>query len=114
MSTKSQFKIPPVILQALTGWLAGAVGSILMGVVWPIAFPAIVRLDHYYGVGPSVPSLVWLGFLISSPFTLVAGIVGGRLIREGGRTEQLVAAAILGLLVAIPFTGCSFWVFTGW
>lgn len=85
-----------------------------MGVIWTVAFPAIVRLDHYYGTGPSVPSLIVLGFLVSSPFTLVAGIVGGRLIREGGRTEQLVAALVLGFLAALPFAGCSFWVFTGW
>jgi MFS family permease len=114
VSVKQQNRFPQFILHAGVGLLADAVGSLVIGVIFPIAFPSIVRLDHYYGVGPSVPWLMVLAFLVSVPFSLVGGIVGGRVIREGGRREQLMAAAILGFLAALPFGFCSFWVFNGW
>lgn len=114
MSAKQQFRLPHFIIHAGIGLLADAVGSLVVGILFPIIFPSIVRLDHYYGVGPSVPLLMVYAFCVSIPFSLVGGIVGGRLIREGGRNEQLVAAALLGFIAALPFGFCSFWVFNGW
>ena len=52
------------ISYALTGWLAGVATIVVMSVVWPLIFPAIVNIDHYYGAGPSLPVIVIIGLLV--------------------------------------------------
>lgn len=96
------------------GWVGSAVGIVVVGLVWPLILPGIVRPDHYYGSGPNLVQLMGLAILISSPAALVGGLVGGRLPREGGRTEQRLAAMILGFMASIPFAGYCLLTFSGW
>lgn len=116
VSAKPQSRFPQFILHAGVGLLGSALGSLAIGLLWPLIFPATIHPERYVGGGPSIPNLVLYlviaAFVVASPFSLVAGIVGGRIPREGGRTEQLVVAAILGFLVMLPLAGCSFWVLT--
>jgi hypothetical protein len=70
--------------------------------------------DHYYGFGPSLLTIIGLALLISSPGALAGGVIGSRLPREGGQTEQYVMAAIMGVVFALPFACMGLWFFTGW
>jgi hypothetical protein len=107
-------KIPDALRFAGWGWIGGAVGSTILGLVWPVILPGVVRVGHYYGSGPSILQLLLMAALFEAPAALVGGFIGGRLPREGGRTEQRLAAAIGGLIAAIPFAGYCFWFFSGW
>lgn len=107
-------KISRSLAFALTGWAVGAIAVVSVGLYWPTAFPAIVRNDHYYGFGPGLLSIIGLALLISSPGALAGGVIGSRLPREGGQTEQYVMAAIMGVVFALPFACMGLWFFTGW
>lgn len=107
-------KIPQPLKFALTGWVAGAVAIVGLGLYWPTIFPGIVELDHYYGAGPDLPFIIGLALLIATPGALVGGLIGSRLPKEGGQTEQSIMAAILGAILALPFGCYGLWFFTGW
>jgi len=107
-------KIHPYLLFALTGWIAGCVTILGLGVIWPAIFPGIMRGDHYYGAGPSLLSILGVALLIASPVTLMGGLVGGRLPKEGGQREQILTAIIGGIFAALPFGCAGLWVFSGW
>ena len=107
-------KIPQPLLFALTGWGAAVVATVGVGLYWPTIFPGIVELDHYYGAGPGLPLIIGLVLLVISPAALVGGLVGSRIPKEGGRTEQILMAAIIGVILALPFACYGFWFFTGW
>jgi len=117
VSVQRQMKFPQFILHAGMGLLGSALGSLAIGLLWPLVFPGSLHPERYVGGGPSIPNLVLyvmvIAFVVGSPFSLVGGIVGGRIITEGGRREQLVAAAVLGFLIMLPVAGCNFWVLTG-
>lgn len=99
---------------ALTGWVVGAIAIAGVGFAWPTIFPAIIRSDHYYGAGPSLVTVIAFAIIFASPGGLIGGIIGGRIPREGGRNEQLVMAAIMGVILALPFACSGLWFFTGW
>jgi hypothetical protein len=99
---------------ALTGWLVGAIAIVGMGFAWPSIFPAIVVVEHYYGSGPSLFTLVVFSILLASPGGLVGGIIGSRIPREGGLREQLYMAGIMGIIFSLPFSCLILWIFTGW
>ena len=107
-------KIPRALLFALTGWLVSVVAIIGIGLLWPTIFPAIVRTEHYYGVGPNLPAILGLAIIFGSPAALVGGIIGSRIPKEGGQTEQLIMASIFGVILALPFACMGLWFFTGW
>ena len=102
------------ISYALTGWLAGIVTVVVMGLVWPSVFPGIVNVDHYYGAGPSLPMIIFIASLVISPASLVGGFIGGRVTIEGGEMTQRGIAAIFGVFFAIPFACVVLMYFTGW
>ena len=93
---------------ACIGWLAGVL--VTLGLVVFVA-PSLI------GARPirSGSDLAILGLivLLVAPATLLGGLLGGRLPREGGRSVQIVMAAIIGGLFAIPFSCAALW-FTGW
>lgn len=97
------------LLWAMIGWLAGI--GITLGVGFVI-FPALTGADRAVR---SAPDLLILGIvmLVASPAALAGGLMGGRLSQEGGHRSQLVLAAILGSLFALPFSCAGFW-YTGW
>ena len=107
-------KIPRPLVFALTGWLVGAIATIGTGLSWPAIFPAIVVVEHYYGAGPSLLTIIVFGIILASPGGLVGGLIGSRIPREGGQTEQFMMAAIMGIIFSLPFACMVLWFFTGW
>ena len=107
-------KIPKLILFALTGWLVGAISVVLVGFAWPAIFPAIVVVEHYYGSGPNLLTIIGFGLTIGSPGGLLGGIIGSRIPREGGQREQFYMAGIMGIIFSLPFACLILWFFTGW
>jgi hypothetical protein len=107
-------KISQPLAFALTGWLAGLVVTVGLGFYWPTVFPAIVQVQHYYGAGPNMFVIVAFALLSASPGGLIGGLIGNRIPKEGGKTEQYIMSAIFGVLFALPFSCMSLWFFTGW
>ncbi len=107
-------KIPRPLVYALTGWLVGAIAAVAIGLAWPSIFPAIVLVEHYYGAGPSLFNIIVFSVLLASPGGLVGGLIGSRIPREGGQTEQLYMAGIMGIIFSLPFACMILWFFTGW
>ena len=85
-----------------------------LGLLWPQIFPAIGRVGHYYGVGPGFPIILVSELIFASPAALIGGLIGGRIPREGGEREQRLMAAIVGVILALPFGCFGLWVFTGY
>jgi hypothetical protein len=109
-----QPKLPKFVGDAFVGWLAGVGGVIGFGLFWLIAFPAIVRPEHYYGFGPTFIQVTLMAILVASPAALIGGIVGGRVSIEGGRGAQRMVSVVFAIIFSIPFTCYMFWLFTGY
>jgi hypothetical protein len=107
-------KIPKPLAFALTGWLVGAIAIIVIGFFWPKIFPAIVVVEHYYGAGPGLFTIVIFSILLASPGGLVGGLIGSRIPREGGQNEQFIMAGLMGIIFSLPFACLILWFFTGW
>lgn len=107
-------KIYRALLFSLAGWLGGVTAIVVMAILWPVAFPAILQLDHYYGSGPSLKAILAMVLIVSTPAALLGGVLGSRLPSEGGFTEQNIFAAIGGVCFALPIACGGFWFFTGW
>ena len=107
-------KLPKPILFALTGWLVSAMVIVVVGFFWPKIFPAIVVVEHYYGAGPGLVTIIIFSILLASPGGLVGGWIGSRIPREGGQNEQFFMAGIMGVLFSLPFACLILWFFTGW
>jgi hypothetical protein len=107
-------KIPRPLVFALTGWLVGAIAIVAIGFAWPSIFPAIVVVEHYYGAGPGLLTIIGVSLLLASPGGLIGGLIGSRIPREGGQTEQLYMAGIVGIIFSLPFACMILWFFTGW
>lgn len=107
-------KIPKLFAFALTGWLIGAIASVAMGFFWPSIFPAIRLIEHYYGAGPSLFTVIIFSIIVASPGGLLGGLIGSRIPREGGQTEQFYMAGIMGVIFSLPFACLMLWFFTGW
>ena len=114
MRAAAQMKIPRPLLYALTGWVANVGFTLGLGFLWPIIFPGIVNVEHYYGAGPSLPVIIGMVILLASPAALIGGFVGSRLPIEGGQKTQMLTAAVFGILVAFPCGCWGLWVFSGW
>ena len=106
--------IPRAVLFALAGWVASVIVIVAVGLYWPTIFPAIIRPEHYYGEGPEILSIIGLAIIFGSPAALVGGVIGSRVPKEGGQTEQLIMAGIFGVILALPFACMGLWFFTGW
>jgi hypothetical protein len=106
--------IPRPLVFALTGWRVGAILVVVIGLTWPHIFPAIVVVEHYYGAGPNLVTIVAFSVLLASPGGLLGGLIGSRIPREGGKTEQLYMAGIMGIIFSLPLACMILWFFTGW
>ncbi len=89
---------------AATGWIAGVGITLLIGFV---VFPAFER-------GPRMlanPEPLMLAFVLlaASLAAAAGGILGGRVVLEGGRATELFMAALLGVLLAMPVSCMLFW-----
>jgi hypothetical protein len=102
-------KLGRMIILAGVGWLAGALLTLTLSMV--IA-PLITGRGHSL---TDQIDLILLGMVLLgiTPFTLLGGVVGGRISREGGERSQMLMAALLGLLLAFPFGCFGLW-YLGW
>jgi hypothetical protein len=107
-------KIPKPLAFALTGWLVGTIATSAIGYLWPKIFPAIVVVQHYYGAGPTLFTIIIFSILLASPGGLIGGFIGSRIPREGGQSEQFYMAGIMGVIFSLPFACMLLWFFTGW
>jgi hypothetical protein len=73
-----------------------------------------VVVEHYYGAGPSLVAIIAFSVLLASPGGLIGGLIGSRIPREGGQTEQFYMAGIMGMIFSVPFACMILWFFTGW
>jgi hypothetical protein len=99
---------------AITGWLAGIGATLVLGLAWPIFFPAIVRIEHYYGAGPGLPMIIAMAVLVASPAAALGGLIGGAISVEGGDRGRRLVAIILGVVFSLPCAAWGFWFFTGY
>jgi hypothetical protein len=106
-------KIPRFLSYAFTGWLAGAIATLGLGLAWPIIFPAIVRPENYYGAGPGLLQILAIVLVLATPAALVGGLVGSRLSIEGGERGQRLITIIFGIIFSLPCSCYGFWFFTG-
>lgn len=107
-------KLVRLLRFALIGWIAGTLFTLTLGLAWPAIFPGITRpapttADPVLSLSTSI----FITLVITSLPALLGGLVGGNLPREGGRREQLFAAAIGGILLSAPFGCFNFWLLSG-
>lgn len=105
-------KISQWMTHALLGWVGGVVTTLAFSVFLLAVFPGIMRLSPD-GSQPGLPLVIGLALLTIIPFSLVGGVIGGRVAREGGTAEQRLMAAIFGALLALPTACFGFWSFSG-
>jgi hypothetical protein len=98
-------KISRHLLNALSGWVAGIVITLLFGFLWKNVFPVVDGT----GQGASLPYTLGFILLIISFPAIAGGVIGGRVIKEGGHNEQIRYAAIIGALATLPFSCFLFW-----
>ena len=102
-------KASQMILTALIGWIAGMVSLLVWSLLWPKILPIAGRASAL----PGSWKMLLVLMLVTTPFALVGGLIGGRLSREGGRRNQLLYAIIFGAMMTLVFGSCAFW-YTGW
>ena len=98
---------------ALIGWLGGLAATLILGFSWPIIFPAIVNVEHYYGDGPGLFSILGVVLLSITLPALAGGLIGSRVSIEGGARSQYILATTFGILFSAPFICMVLWFFTG-
>jgi hypothetical protein len=94
---------------ALVGWVVGL--CCILGI-------ALIIFPVFFGISKSISTLPdLLAFLLVvvlvSPFTLLGGLIGGRALKEGGRSGQIIMAAVVGVIAAVPLSCIAFY-YTGW
>lgn len=99
---------------AIVGWFAGVLATLVLGLLWPVIFPAFTRIEHYYGAGPSVPMIMGMAVLVASLPALLGGLVGGAIAVEGGDRARRTLAIVLGIIFSIPCAMWGYWFFTGY
>ncbi len=102
-------KTPSLALSALIGWLAGVASLVGWSFLWPKIFPVTDRVSAL----PGHWKVLLLALVLITPFGVAGGLIGGRLPYEGGKREQLLYAAIFGVLLSLVFGSCVFW-YSGW
>lgn len=109
-------KLAAILRFAATGWVAGALALVTLSFVWPAIFPGIVNYNHYYstGAGPSLALIVLIDLAAASLPAIIGGIIGGQIPKEGGRTQQLLVAALFGIILALPCGCFGLWLFSGY
>jgi len=107
-------KIMQNLRYPIVGWITAVVGILILGWIWPAFFPGINQAAHYGAADTGMGFILGLTILVATPAALIGGLIGSRLPREGGRTEQTLVAALVGMILAFPFACYSLWVFSGY
>lgn len=102
-------KLQRMLLFAGLGWLAGALLTLLMGFV---VAPAVIGGERSLA-NPVDQVILAMTLLVMTPGALAGGVIGGRMMHEGGGAGQLWMACLIGLLIALPFGCLGFW-YLGW
>jgi hypothetical protein len=102
-------KLSHHLINALCGWAAGLLSTILFSILWKQVIPVVDRT----GQGASLMPLIILILLVLTPITIAGGVIGGRIPREGGKGQMLIYAILFGVLFSIPFSCFLFW-YTAW
>ena len=108
-------KLRDLLQTAAAGWLAGVLGLVLLSIAWPSIFPGFVNFRHYVATGPA-PNLVLIILIVLAAASLpaiIGGVIGGRIPKEGGSRQQLLMAAIFGVVLAAPCGCFGLWLFSG-
>ena len=108
-------KLATLVRCAVAGWLAGALAVVLLSLVWPNFFPGFVNYKHYIPTGPAPNLVVFVLFVLAAASlpAIIGGVVGGRVPKEGGSRQQLLMAAIFGIIFALPCGCYGLWMFSG-
>ena len=102
-------KIGQYLVNALVGWIVGLLITVGFAFLWLNVIPVIDRT----GQGATLQyTLIYILAWIS-PFAIIGGLVGGRLPKEGGWKNQIIASVIFGLLFPLPIACFLFW-YTSW
>ena len=108
-------KIAALLRFALAGWVAGVLALILLSLVWPNVLPGFVHYNHYDPTGPAPNLVLIVGVILAAASlpAIIGGVVGGRISKEGGDRQQLIMAAIFGIILALPVGCFGLWLFSG-
>jgi len=101
-------KIGYLFLYGLTGLVAGSLTTLLLGFIWLNIFPVIERT----GQGSGLTAVLTFILGVLSPISIIAGIIGGLIPREGSMKDHLLYAAIISVFTTFPFAAFLFW-YTG-
>ena len=101
-------KIVNHILNAITGWIIGILTTLALSFLWLNVIPVVDRV----GQGPNLPTIVLILMGMVSPVSIIGGLLGGMIPKEGGRKDQAVYAAILSAFMTTPFALFLLW-YTG-
>jgi hypothetical protein len=97
-----------ILIRALIGFVAGSLTTLVLSFLWLKLFPIIDRT----GQGSGLPLALLFILAILSPVSIIGGLIGGAIPKEGGRKDQLTYAAIISSFLTIPFALFVLW-FTG-
>jgi hypothetical protein len=108
-------KILNFLLIAITGWIVGIVTTFALGFMWLHVIPVKDRVIQEAGIlGEFLYIARFEVFVIDiiSIVSIVGGIIGGLVPREGTRKDQLVYAAIISGALTTPVVLFLLW-YTG-
>lgn len=94
---------------ALVGWVAGLCSVLAIAL---IIFPVFFGISKSISTLPDLVAFALVALLVS-PAALLGGLIGSRATREGGRSGQLIMAAVVGIMAAVPLSCVAFY-YTGW
>jgi hypothetical protein len=93
------------IRNAVSGWIAGLV--IALGFSW--LWHQILPVEGQSLQRPTILMEILVILALVSPFAIAGGIIGGRLPKEGGVSQQVLYSALLGSLFILPVSCFLFW-----
>jgi cation transporter-like permease len=108
-------RVAALLRYAVVGWVAGTLALIVLSLVWPAVLPGFVHYNHYdpTGAAPNLVLIVGVILAVASLPAIVGGVIGGRIPKEGGSRQQLMMAAIFGIILTLPLGCFSLWLFSG-
>jgi hypothetical protein len=94
---------------ACVGWVSGLLATLGLSGLLPKILPVTDRVSAVEGSWKFLPIVL----VLVTPAALVGGVVGSKLVKEGGRREQIIYAILFGIIFTLPFAACILW-YTGW
>jgi hypothetical protein len=104
-------KIGRTLICAVVGWVTGIMTTYGLSVLMPLILPIKEELRSYNMPGTWIMLLTVMA--VVSPFALAGGVVGGRMVHEGGQKEQILNAILFGFLFTLPGACVILW-YLGW